>query len=91
MDTFRKFIYKDQVVGGLVGNAVGDALGLPVDFQTRDELKATPVYEMQGFGSHLAPHGTWAINTSMVIILMESIRESGKINLSDILHKISRW
>lgn len=91
MDTFRKFIYKDQVVGGLVGNAVGDALGLPVEFKTRDELKATPVYEMQGFGSHLAPHGTWAINTSMVIILMESIRESGKINLSDILHKISRW
>lgn len=91
MDTFRHFIYKDQVIGGLVGNAVGDALGLPVEFKSREELKADPVFEMQGFGSHLVSPGTWSTNTSMVIALMESIRECGKVNQSDILHKLSRW
>ena len=91
MDTFRHFIYKDQVIGGLVGNAVGDALGLPVEFKSREELKADPVFEMQGFGSHLVSPGTWSTNTSMVIALMESIRECGKINKSDILHRLSKW
>lgn len=91
MDTFRHFIYCDQVVGGLIGNAVGDALGLPVEFKSREKLKADPVFEMQGFGSHMAAQGTWSMNTSMVIALMESIRECGKINKSDILHRLSKW
>lgn len=91
MDTFRHFIYRDQVVGGLVGNAVGDALGLPVEFKSREELKADPVFEMQGFGSHMVAQGTWSMNTSMIISLMESIRECGKINKSDILYRLSKW
>lgn len=91
MDTFRGFIYCDQVVGGLIGNAVGDALGLPVEFKAREDLKGIPVLEMQGFGSYLVAPGTWSTNTSMVIVLMESIRECGKVNQSDILHKLSRW
>ena len=91
MDTFRHFIYCDQVVGGLIGNAVGDALGLPVEFKSREELKADPVFEMQGFGSHMAAQGTWSMNTSMVIALMESIRECDNINESDILHRLSKW
>lgn len=91
MDTFRGFIYHDQVIGGLIGSAVGDALGLPVEFKTREELKDNPVLEMQGFGSHLAASGSWSTNTSMTIALMESIRECGTVNQSDILHKLSRW
>ena len=91
MDTFRHYIYHDQIVGGLVGNAIGDALGLPVEFKSREELKANPVFEMQGFGSHMTVQGTWSMNTSMIIALMESIRECGRINQSDILHKLSRW
>ena len=91
MDTFRKFIYKDQVVGGLIGNAVGDALGLPVEFKPREELKANPVFEMQGFGAYIAAMGTWSMNTSTIISLMESIRECGRINKSDILHRLSKW
>ncbi|RYC73739.1 ADP-ribosylglycohydrolase family protein [Candidatus Nanosyncoccus nanoralicus] len=91
MDTFRGFIYSDQVIGGLIGNAAGDALGLPVEFKSREDLKGIPVLEMQGFGSYLVAPGTWSTNTSMVIALMESIRECGKVNQSDILHKLSRW
>ena len=91
MDTFRGFIYRDQVIGGVIGNAVGDALGLPAEFKSREELKANPVFEMQGFGSYMVAQGTWSMNTSMIIVLMESIRECGRINQSDILHKLSRW
>lgn len=91
MDTFRGFIYHDQVVGGLIGSAVGDALGLPVEFKSREELKANPVFEMQGFGSYMTAQGTWSMNTSMIISLMDSIKECGRINKSDILHRLSKW
>lgn len=57
MEELRKFNYQDQVIGALIGNATGDALGLPVDFSKRKDLKVDPVLEMQGFGSYLAIAG----------------------------------
>lgn len=91
MEELRKFNYQDQVIGGLIGNATGDALGLPVDFSRRKDLKVDPVLEMQGFGSYLAIAGTWSMNTSMSIALMESVQECKAIITSDIMHKLSKW
>ena len=68
MEGFFKFNYSDQVVGALIGNVVGDALGLPVEFSRREDLKSNPVLEMQGFGSYLVAAGTWSENTSMSLI-----------------------
>ena len=36
----------------MLGHAVGDALGVPVEFCTRDELDANPVTDMRGFGTY---------------------------------------
>lgn len=91
MEGYFKFNYIDQAVGALIGNAVGDALGLPAVFSKRDDLKSNPILEMQGFGSYLVPAGTWSENTSMSLALMDSVRECKKINVSDIMHKLSRW
>ena len=91
MEGFFKFNYSDQVVGALIGNVVGDALGLPVEFSKREDLKSNPVLEMQGFGSYLVAAGTWSENTSMSLILMDSVRECKSINVSDIMYKLSRW
>lgn len=91
MEDFLKFNYTDQVVGALTGNAVGDALGLPAEFSRRENLKSNPVLEMQGFGSYLVAAGTWSENTSMAMALMDSVRECKSINVSDIMHKLSRW
>ena len=91
MEGYFKFNYIDQAVGALIGNAVGDALGLPAVFSKRDDLKSNPILEMQGFGSYLVPAGTWSENTSMSLALMDSVRECKCINISDIMHKLSRW
>ena len=37
----------DRILGGLWGAVVGDALGVPVEFKSRDELLSAPVREMR--------------------------------------------
>ena len=34
---------KDKLLGGVLGLAVGDALGVPVEFVQREVLKSSPV------------------------------------------------
>ena len=62
-----------KVQSVIVGAAIGDALGVPVEFLSREELAASPVRDMRGFGTHNQPAGTWSDDTSMTLCLLESI------------------
>lgn len=44
---------------GIMGVAVGDALGLPVQFTDRDILSRNPVYEMIDSSLFGTAKGTW--------------------------------
>lgn len=57
----------------LLGVAVGDALGVPVEFKSRTELAVFPVTEMTGYGSHNQPPGTWSDDSSMTFCLAEEL------------------
>lgn len=57
----------------LLGIAVGDALGVPVEFKSRTELEIFPVKEMTGYGSHNQPPGTWSDDSSMTFCLAEEL------------------
>ena len=50
---------QDKAVGAILGFATGDALGVPAEFRSREELDAEPVRDMCGGGSHRQPAGTW--------------------------------
>ena len=63
----------EKMKSGIIGFAVGDALGVPVEFLDRERLKSHPVKEMMGYGSHLVPEGTWSDDTSIMIAAMDSI------------------
>ncbi len=52
------------------GIAVADAVGVPVEFKSRETLKRKPVTDMFGFGSHNQPAGTWSDDTSLTIATM---------------------
>lgn len=41
----------DRILGGLIGVAVGDALGVPVEFRPRAALDADPVTGYRAFGT----------------------------------------
>lgn len=77
--------------GMLLGLAVGDALGVPVEFESRYTLKADPVTDMREFGSWNQPAGTWSDDTSLTIAAMESITRRGKIDYQDIMENFLKW
>lgn len=80
---------KNKIESGLFGLAVGDALGVPVEFQSRTYLKQNPVTEMFGFGTHHQPIGTWSDDSSLAFCLAESL--CSDYDLSDIARNFVKW
>lgn len=80
---------KNKIESGLFGLAVGDALGVPVEFQSRTYLKQNPVTEMFGFGTHHQPIGTWSDDSSLAFCLAESL--CSDYDLNDIARNFVKW
>ena len=78
------------VTAGILGQAVGDALGVPVEFQSRESLDQVPVTGMRSGGSHNQPAGTWSDDSSLAFCLAESICETG-ISYRDQANRFSGW
>ena len=74
----------------MLGHAVGDALGVPVEFCERDELAAKPVTDMVGYGTYPYPAGCWSDDTSMSLAELDSLA-SGKLDFDDIMVKFGEW
>ena len=62
---------KKKYTASIMGLVIGDALGVPVEFVSRDELKENPVTDMIGYGTHNQPAGTWSDDSSMAVATME--------------------
>jgi ADP-ribosyl-[dinitrogen reductase] hydrolase len=61
----------------LLGLAVGDALGVPVEFIGRDARRRDPVVAMRGYGTHHQPPGTWSDDSSLTFCLAETLARPG--------------
>lgn len=64
---------KNDLLSGVYGFVVGDALGVPVEFTSRGARDRDPVDDMWGYGSHNQPKGTWSDDTSMVLATMDAM------------------
>ena len=80
-----------KVKDGIIGFVVGDALGVPVEFDSREELEENPVTEMRGFGTYGQPKGTWSDDSAMTIATMHSIVQKQDIDYYDIMDKFVDW
>jgi ADP-ribosyl-[dinitrogen reductase] hydrolase len=67
----------ERIMGGMVGLAAGDALGVPVEFAPRSERDADPVTGMRSGGAWAQEAGTWSDDASLSFCLAESIVERG--------------
>jgi ADP-ribosylglycohydrolase len=70
----------EKIKGALFGLAVGDALGVPVEFMTRKELQSKPVITMVGYGVWNQPPGTWSDDSSLSFCLAEALTEDYDLN-----------
>lgn len=78
------------IKGVVVGHAVADALGVPVEFSWRDKLDENPVTDMVGFGAFPYPKGTWSDDTSMTLATMDAI-SGKKINYDAVMRYFVKW
>ena len=76
---------------GIIGLAVGDALGVPAEFKSRDELSRYPIVDMIGDGTYNMPAGTWSDDTSMTLATMDSILITKTIDANDMATKFLDW
>ena len=78
------------VQAGVLGSMVGDALGVPVEFRSRESLRNSPVEGMRAYGSHHQPAGTWSDDSSLMLSLAESLTETG-VDFQDQATRFVSW
>jgi ADP-ribosylglycohydrolase len=76
-------------MGAVFGHAVGDALGVPVEFRGREALRADPVKGMRGQGTHGQLPGTWSDDTSLMLCLLVGLGH--EIDLQGVAGRFIRW
>lgn len=83
---------KEYIESGVYGLVVGDALGVPFEFSSFEELEKNPVRDMVGYGTWNQPKGTWSDDSSLVLATMGGIiRGNGEINLDTIMKEFVKW
>lgn len=75
----------------ILGVVVGDALGCPVQFESRAEVARHPVTGMRGYGTFNLPAGSWTDDSSLTLALLESIRRNDGVNECDIMDNFVKW
>lgn len=80
----------DLLKASIYGLAIGDALGVPVEFKSREYLNRNPVSNMRGLGSHFQPAGTWSDDTSLTLCLLDGLSYS-PFNINKIADNFVKW
>lgn len=76
-------------LNGIMGFAVGDALGAPAEFGERWMRDMDPVKEMRSGGIFDVPEGGWTDDTSMTIAILESLKND--FNPEDMMKRFISW
>lgn len=82
-------MWEETVKGAVLGLVTGDALGVPAEFMTREELAQDPVTGMRSGGAHGQPAGTWSDDSSMALCLLESLTRG--LDYEDMMARFLRW
>lgn len=78
-----------EIKSALFGVAVGDALGVPVEFKSRQTISRNPVTDMIGYGTYNLPEGTWSDDSALTFCLAEALTQDFDLNI--IGQNFVRW
>jgi len=79
----------NAVHSALFGIAIGDALGVPAEFTSRERLKLEPIKDFIGYKSHNQPPGTFSDDSSLTFCLAESLCNG--YDLNDLGFRFIQW
>lgn len=81
--------HSDKIKSVLFGVAVGDALGVPVEFNRRQTIRKNPVTDMIGYGTYNLPPGTFSDDSSLTFCLAEALTK--EFDLTTIGQNFVKW
>lgn len=73
----------------LLGVAVGDAVGVPYEFRSREIMVKNPATDMVGFGTYNQPPGTFSDDSSLTFCLAEALTHG--FDLQEIANNFIKW
>lgn len=82
---------RNLAVNTLLGLAIGDALGVPVEFYPRKNLVAEPLMYFREYGAHHTALGEWSDDTAMTVATMDSIIRCREVDYEDIMQNFCKW
>jgi ADP-ribosyl-[dinitrogen reductase] hydrolase len=83
-------ITEDHIKSIIFGVAVGDALGVPVEFSSRERMVDNPLTDMIGFGTYNLPKGTWSDDSTMTFCLAETLLDD-EFDLKKLANRFINW
>lgn len=79
----------NNIKSGIFGVCVGDALGVPVEFKKREDLKKSPVMGYLEYMSWNQPKGTWSDDSSLTLCLADELSKG--YDLEEIGQSFIKW
>lgn len=81
------------VKDSMYGFVIGDAMGVPIEFQSREKLKKNPVKDMIAGGSYFyLSEGIWSDDSALTLATMDSISKcNGNIDYKDMIDRFCSW
>ena len=76
---------------GIIGLAIGDAMGVPLEFVQREKLLENPVTRMLDKGTYGKSKGTWSDDTSLTLATIDSIIHCFGISTEDMGNRFVEW
>ncbi len=86
----KKLTRISEIKSTLFGVAVGDAVGVPFEFSSREQMKQHPAKDMIGYGTYNQPPGTWSDDSSLTFCLADALATKG-YDLSAIALNFYKW
>lgn len=80
-----------KAIDGMLGFAIGDAMGVPIEYTDRSVLLAKPVTKMLGYGNYEIEKGVWSDDTSLSLAAMDSLTKCKKIDYNDMMKRFCKW
>lgn len=75
---------------GIIGFAIGDAMGTPTEFYTRKELLKNPITDMEPSIEQGTPAGAWSDDTAMTLAEMQAMIDKG-IDYKEMADNFVSW
>jgi ADP-ribosyl-[dinitrogen reductase] hydrolase len=85
--------FHDSIAGGIWGLLVGDAAGVPYEFQEAREPELVDMPPPAGFArSHRrAPAQAWSDDGAHALCLLASLLDCGRLDVADLARRLLRW